>query len=111
MYCVEVLSGIFRINGIIWKMPDRDVLRSTWQPEVVTHRYFFNENTLLKTTLAGTYSDQEAIQTTYDREFNPSPNIDQNSRSTNLILTSSLNRKVNKQKKKKKKKKKKINIS
>lgn len=61
----------------------------------VTHRYFFNENTLLKTTLAGTYSDQEAIQTTYDREFNPSPNIDQNSRSTNLILTSSLNRKVN----------------
>lgn len=61
----------------------------------VTHRHFFNENTLLKTTLAGTYSDQEAIQTTYDREFNPSPNIDQNSRSTNLILTSSLNRKVN----------------
>lgn len=61
----------------------------------VTHRYFFNENMLLKTTLAGTYSDQEAIQTTYDREFNPSPNIDQNSRSTNLILTSSLNRKVN----------------
>ena len=61
----------------------------------VTHRYFFNENTLLKTTLAGTYSDQEAIQTTYDREFNPLPNIDQNSRSTNLILTSSLNRKVN----------------
>ena len=61
----------------------------------VTHRYFFNENTLLKTTLAGTYSDQEAIQTTYDREFNPSPNINQNSRSTNLILTSSLNRKVN----------------
>ena len=61
----------------------------------VTHRYFFNENTLLKTTLAGTYSDQEAIQTTYDRAFNPSPNIDQNSRSTNLILTSSLNRKVN----------------
>ena len=60
----------------------------------VTHRYFFNENTLLKTTLAGTYSDQEAIQTTYDREFNPSPYIDQNSRSTNLILTSSLNRKV-----------------
>ena len=54
-----------------------------------------SENTLLKTTLAGTYSDQEAIQTTYDREFNPSPNIDQNSRSTNLILTSSLNRKVN----------------
>ena len=60
----------------------------------VTHRYFFNENTLLKTTFAGTYSDQEAIQTTYDREFNPSPYIAQNSRSTNLILTSSLNRKV-----------------
>lgn len=60
----------------------------------VTHRYFFNENTLLKTTLAGTYSDQKAIQTTYDREFNPSPYIDQNSRSTTLILTSSLNRKV-----------------
>ena len=60
----------------------------------VTHRYFFNENTLLKTTLAGTYSDQEAIQTTYDREFNSSPYIEQNSSNTNLILTSSLNRKV-----------------
>jgi len=57
----------------------------------VTHRYFFNENTLLKTTLAGTYSDQEA---TYDREFNSSPYIEQNSSNTNLILTSSLNRKV-----------------
>lgn len=60
----------------------------------ITHRYFFNENTLLKTTLAGTYSDQEASQFNFDRELNSSPFLDQYSRSTNLILTSSLNRKV-----------------
>lgn len=59
----------------------------------LTHRYFFDENTLLKTTLAATYSDQQALQTTFDRNFTPSPFIDQNSRTTNLILTSSLNRK------------------
>lgn len=60
----------------------------------ITHRYFFDENTLLKTTLAGTYSDQEAFQVSFDRELNSSPFIDQHSRSTNLILTSSLNRKM-----------------
>lgn len=61
----------------------------------ITHRYFFNENTLLKTTFAATYSNQEATQTTFDTELNGSPFIDQNSSNTNLILTSSLNRKVN----------------
>lgn len=60
----------------------------------ITHRYFFDENTLLKTTLAGTYSDQEAFQWSFDRELNSSPFLDQYSRSTNLILTSSLNRKI-----------------
>lgn len=60
----------------------------------ITHRYFFDENTLLKTTLAGTYSDQEAFQLNFDRELNSSPFLDQYSRSTNLILTSSLNRKI-----------------
>lgn len=60
----------------------------------LTHRYFFDENTLLKTTLAGTFSDQEAIQTTFDSELNGSPFINQDSRTTNLILTSSLNRKI-----------------
>lgn len=60
----------------------------------ITHRYFFGENTLLKTTLAGTYSDQEAFQWSFDRELNSSPFLDQYSRSTNLILTSSLNRKI-----------------
>lgn len=60
----------------------------------ITHRYFFDENTLLKTTLAGTYSDQEAFQLNFDRELNSSPFLDQYSRSTNLILISSLNRKI-----------------
>lgn len=60
----------------------------------ITHRYFFDENTLLKTTLAGTYSDQEAFQLNFDWELNSSPFLDQYSRSTNLILTSSLNRKI-----------------
>lgn len=32
---IKAHSKRIRINGIIWKMPDRDVLRSTWQPEVL----------------------------------------------------------------------------
>ena len=32
---IKAHSKRIRINGITWKMPDRDVLRSTWQPEVL----------------------------------------------------------------------------
>ena len=60
----------------------------------VTHRYFFSDDTMLKTTLATTYSEQQAGAEIFDKELRASPELDMNTRYTNLILTSSLNRKV-----------------
>lgn len=60
----------------------------------VTHRYFFNDDAMLKTTLATTYSEQQAGGDIYDKELNAAPILDLNTRYTNLILTSSFNRKV-----------------
>lgn len=59
----------------------------------VTHRYFFGDNGLLKTTVATTYSQQKASADTYDNDLNGSPLLDMDTRYTNLILTSSFNRK------------------
>ena len=61
----------------------------------ITHRYFFGENTMLKTTLATTSSEQQAGGDVYDKKLNVAPVLDMNTRYTNLILTSSFNRKVN----------------
>lgn len=59
----------------------------------ITHRYFFGDNGLLKTTFATTYSQQKASGDTHDMQLNSSPVLDMDIRYTNLILTSSFNRK------------------
>ena len=59
----------------------------------LTHRYFFGADALLKTTVAATYTQQKAIADIHDMELNSFPFIDLNTRNTNLILTSSFNRK------------------
>lgn len=59
----------------------------------ITHRYFFGSDALLKTTLATTYSQQKAIADMHDAELNAAPFIDLDTRNTNLILTTSFNRK------------------
>ena len=59
----------------------------------LSHRYFFGNNGLLKTTLATTYSKTNAWEGVYDFNMNSSPYLDFKSRYTNLVLTSSFNKK------------------
>lgn len=59
----------------------------------VTHRYLFNNNAQLKTTLATTYSSNDADEDVYDRELNSNPNLALKNRYTNLIFSTYLNRK------------------
>lgn len=61
----------------------------------LSHRYFFKNNGLLKTTLATTYSKTNAWESMYDFDMHPSPYLDFKSRYTNLVLTSSFNKKYN----------------
>ena len=60
----------------------------------LTHRYFFGD-ALLKTTLAATYLENEVSQETYDdnQMINKAPYIDFGNKFTNLVLTSSFNKK------------------
>lgn len=60
----------------------------------ITHRYFFSDDAILKTTLAITYTEQQAGGDMYDTGLNATPFLDLNTRNSNLILTSSFNRKV-----------------
>ncbi|NDV56527.1 TonB-dependent receptor [Bacteroides sp. 519] len=59
----------------------------------LSHRYFFGNDAMLKTTLATTYSKMDAWENMFDTDMNSSPCLDFKSRYTNLILTSSLNKK------------------
>lgn len=59
----------------------------------ITHRYFFGNDAMLKTTFATTYTQQKALGDMYDDQLNKSPFLDLQTRNTNLILTSSFNRK------------------
>lgn len=59
----------------------------------LTHRYLFNNNAQLKTTLATTYSKNNASEDVYDKQFNSTPSLNLRNRYTNLIFTSSLNKK------------------
>lgn len=57
------------------------------------HRYFFNENAYLKTTLATTYFESKALSDVFDADKNSTPFIDMNRSNTNLVLTTSYNQK------------------
>lgn len=60
----------------------------------LTHRYFFGDNAQLKTTLAATYLGNEVAMDSYDDEaINKSPYLDFENKFTNLVLTSSFNKK------------------
>lgn len=59
----------------------------------LSHRYFFDNNTLLKTTLAMTYSDLKLWEDFYDIDMSSTPANHFKNRYTNLVLTSSLNKK------------------
>lgn len=59
----------------------------------LSHRYFLGNNGLLKTTLATTYSKTHTWESVYDFDMNSSPFLDFKSQYTNLVLTSSFNKK------------------
>jgi hypothetical protein len=59
----------------------------------LSHRCFFGNDAVLKTTLAATYSKTDAWESMFDADMNSSPCLDFKSRYANLVLTSSLNKK------------------
>lgn len=61
----------------------------------LTHRFHFNENTVLKTTLAGTYSKFSARQHMRDFEDRSTLYGDLYNQTGNLVATTSLSRKYN----------------
>ncbi len=69
------------------------VAKQTMAAGGISHRYFFNNNSLLKTTLATTYFSHEATEDMYNQELNFSPFLNMNRKNTNIVLTSSFNRK------------------
>ena len=59
----------------------------------LSHRYFFDNGGLLKTSLATTYSKTAVWESIYDNNMDSAPFLDFQSRYTNLVLTSSFNKK------------------
>ena len=59
----------------------------------LSHRYFFANDGLLKTTLAATYSKTDAWEDVFDFNMVPSIHLNFKSRYSNLVLTSSFNKK------------------
>lgn len=59
----------------------------------LSHRYFFGNDAMLKTTLATTYSKTDAWESVFDFDMTSSPCLDFKSQYTNLVLTSSFNKK------------------
>lgn len=59
----------------------------------VSHRYFFGNDAMLKTTVATSYYKTNATEDSYAADHTSSPFLIQKHTNTNLILTSSYNRK------------------
>ncbi|WP_455641253.1 TonB-dependent receptor [Parabacteroides sp.] len=59
----------------------------------ISHRYFFPNDAMLKTTLAVTYSGINAIQDAHATDLSATPYLRMKYNNTNLILTSAYNRK------------------
>ena len=59
----------------------------------ISHRYFFNNETQLKTTLAVTYFRHEGRMESYNWDLKSAPYLDLNRSNTNLIFTTALTRK------------------
>ena len=59
----------------------------------LTHRYFFNDNTMLKSSLASTHAKYNVEQDVFDSNMNSSPYGYLDSHTTNLIFNTSLNKK------------------
>ena len=56
----------------------------------ISHRYFFNSDASLKTTVAATYSQLDGGASMFNHALESTPYMDLESRHTNLILTSTI---------------------
>jgi len=59
----------------------------------LSHRYFFDNNTLWKTSIAATYFDHDAWEDLFDADKNKTPYMKLNRKNTNFVFTTSFNRK------------------
>ncbi len=59
----------------------------------LSHRYFFGDNSLWKTSLAITYFNHDAWVDEYDQKLNNSPYMKMEKTNTNLVFTTSFNKK------------------
>ncbi len=59
----------------------------------ISHRYFFNNDASLKTTIAATYSQLDGGATLFNHSMESTPYMDLDSKYTNLIFTTTFNRK------------------
>ena len=59
----------------------------------ISHRYFFNSDASLKTTVAATYSQLDGGASIFNHALESTPYMDLESKHTNLIVTSTYNRK------------------
>ena len=82
-----------------WEKND-DAKKSTAKQNMVSvgisHRYFFDNNTRWKTTIAATYFNHDAWEDIFDTGMNHTPYMKMERSNTNLVFTTSFNRKFNK---------------
>jgi len=93
---IDKSKGDFEENTDKWESIG-DMMKSSTKQYMgaggISHRYFFNNETQLKTTLAVTYFKHEGTMTSYDWNLNSVPFLDLNRSNTNLIFTTAITRK------------------
>ena len=93
---VDKFKSDFEDNPQKWDYKDDGRLSKAKQASAaggVSHRYFFNNNSLLKTTFAATYSKNDAQEDVSDFNLKSTPYLDLYTEFRNLVFTSSFNRK------------------
>ncbi len=93
---VDKSKGDFEEDTNKWET-NSDMMKSSTKQYMgaggISHRYFFNNETQLKTTLAVTYFKHEGNIISYDWNLKSAPLLDLNRSNTNLIFTTALTRK------------------
>lgn len=93
---IDKYENDFEDDPLEWEHT-RDNFQSTAKQYMaaggISHRYFFPNNAMLKTTLAATYSGMNATEDAHAADHTVTPFTYQKNNTTNLILTSSYNRK------------------
>ncbi len=94
---VDSYKQKFEVNPELWEYfsdKNKGVSKQYMASGGLTHRYFFNENTFLRSTLASTYSKYDIKQEVFNPELVSTPYGSLDSHSTNIIFNTSLNSKL-----------------